>query len=68
MGPNSETESEPSADVCQADQVAYATEDGTQVLSAACCRDTARLDPVFILVEDAAVSDVREMHEEGGAR
>eukprot|EP00959_Pyramimonas_sp_CCMP1952_P338943 7098132-Pyramimonas_sp.AAC.1 len=45
MDPNSETESEPSADVCQADQVAYITPDGTQVLSSKCCRDTARQSP-----------------------
>eukprot|EP00959_Pyramimonas_sp_CCMP1952_P336399 7044146-Pyramimonas_sp.AAC.1 len=57
IGPNAETESEPSVDVCQADQVAYITEGGTQVLSAQCCRDAARQSPVFLLVEDAAVSD-----------
>eukprot|EP00959_Pyramimonas_sp_CCMP1952_P092818 1942242-Pyramimonas_sp.AAC.1 len=45
MGPNSETESEPSVDVCQADQVAYITLDGTQVLSSKCCRDAARQSP-----------------------
>eukprot|EP00959_Pyramimonas_sp_CCMP1952_P095155 1989813-Pyramimonas_sp.AAC.1 len=64
MDPNSETESEPSVDVCQADQVAYLAEGSTEVLSAQCCRDTVRQSPVFLQVEDAAISDTRDLQEE----
>ena len=59
MDPNSETESEPSVDVCEAARIAYVTKNGTQVLCPNGCRESARQEPVVMLVEDTAVSDVR---------
>ena len=49
MDPNSETESEPSEDVCEADRIAFLATGGVQVLCAKGCRDSARKEPVTML-------------------
>ena len=68
MDPNSETESEPSVDVCEASRIAYLAKGSAQVLCAKGCRDTARQEPVYLLAEDAAISDVRDLPEDEGTR
>ena len=68
LDPNSETESEPSVDVCEASRIAYLTKGVAQVLCSKGCRDTARHELVHLLAEDAAISDVRDLPEDERTR
>ena len=68
MGPNSETESEPSVEVCEADRVAYCANGATRVLRPKGRRDSARQEPVKMLIEDAAISGVDLAPEVDGFR
>jgi len=68
LGPNSESESEPAEEACEADRIAY-TEDGkVKVLSGGPCRDVARGEPVTLLHEDAEISDIANFEEHGGGK
>ena len=68
MDPLSETESEPVAEVREAEKIAYLSQGQTTVLCPRGCKDSARPEPVHMLAQDAAISDVRDAPEVDGVK
>ena len=62
------SDSEPDADVCQAELVAFQGASGVKVLAPAGCRDLASGPATPLLYEDAAISDVGACDEVDGAK
>ena len=67
LDPNSESESEIDGGECEAVRVAYEGPRGALALSSMPCKDAARREPLLLLHEDAAISDVADKDKTTGA-